>query len=156
MHRVRVLAAQEFVDLDAKALLREATDMHVARRRECQARLGAAIARKHGGASYVGVRAEQMVGVLLLVYVRRAHAAAVAHVHTENVKCGFGVGVGDTSVYKAGNKGGVAARGKKPSRLPSKHTTDAPTTFVAPREAALAALAALADLAALSRFAAGV
>ena len=77
MHRVRVLAAQEFVDLDAKALLREATDMHVARRRECQARLGAAIARKHGGASYVAVRAEQMVGVLLLVYVRPQLAAEI-------------------------------------------------------------------------------
>jgi hypothetical protein len=53
-------------------------------------------------------------------------------------------------------KGGVAARGKKPSRLPSKHTADAPTTFVAPREAALAALSRFAALAALSRFAAGV
>ena len=66
MHRVRVLAAQEFVDLDAKALLREATDMHVARRRECQARLGAAIARKHGGASYVAVRAEQIGKVVVV------------------------------------------------------------------------------------------
>ena len=102
MHRVRVLAAQEFVDLDAKALLREATDMHVARRRECQARLGAAIARKHGGASYVAVRAEQMVGVLLLVYVRPQLAAEIKHLHVDTVKTGFG--------GNAGNKGGVAVR----------------------------------------------
>ena len=102
MHSVRVLAAQEFVDLDAKALLREATDMHVARRRECQARLGAAIARKHGGASYVGVRAEQMVGVLLLVYVRPQLAAEIKHLHVDTVKTGFG--------GNAGNKGGVAVR----------------------------------------------
>jgi len=102
VHRVRVLAAQEFVDLDAKALLREATDMHVARRRECQARLGAAIARKHGGASYVAVRAEQMVGVLLLVYVRPQLAAEIKHLHVDTVKTGFG--------GNAGNKGGVAVR----------------------------------------------
>jgi synaptojanin len=102
VHSARVLAAQEFVDLDAKALLREATDMHVARRRECQARLGAAIARKHGGVSYVAVRAEQMVGVLLLVFVRPQLAAEIKHLHVDTVKTGFG--------GNAGNKGGVAVR----------------------------------------------
>ena len=35
---VDVIGFQEFVDLNAQSLLREATDMPVARRRECQAR----------------------------------------------------------------------------------------------------------------------
>ena len=99
---MRVVGLQEFVDLDAKALLREATDMHVARRRECQARLGAAIGRKHGGVNYVAVRAEQMVGVLLLVFVRPQLAAEIKHLHVDTVKTGFG--------GNAGNKGGVAVR----------------------------------------------
>ena len=99
---MRVGGLQEFVDLDAKALLREATDMHVARRRECQARLGAAIGRKHGGVNYVAVRAEQMVGVLLLVFVRPQLAAEIKHLHVDTVKTGFG--------GNAGNKGGVAVR----------------------------------------------
>ena len=96
-----VVGFQEFVDLDAKALLREATDMHAARRRECQARLGAAISRKHGD-GYVAVRAEQMVGVLLLVFVRPQLAAEIKHLHVDTVKTGFG--------GAAGNKGGVALR----------------------------------------------
>ena len=60
---VYAIGFQEFVDLNAQALLREATDMHVARRRECQARLDAALAKKHG-APYVAVQVEQMVGVV--------------------------------------------------------------------------------------------
>ena len=102
---VFAIGFQEFVDLDAKNLIRDDT----ARRKECEARLDTLVGDAHGE-RYVRVCSEQMVGVLLLVYVRRGHAAAVSHVHTEIVKCGFGVGVGDTSVYKAGNKGGVACR----------------------------------------------
>ena len=54
------------------------------------------------GARYILVQAEQMVGVLLLVYVAPRLASSVAHVATETVKTGFG--------GAAGNKGGVALR----------------------------------------------
>ena len=48
-----------------------------------------------------------MVGVLLLVYVRLAHAGAVRCVSSDIIKTGFGV---DSLGVKAGNKGGVAVR----------------------------------------------
>ena len=68
--------------------------MYVAHCCACQARLGAAIAHKHGG-GYVAVRAEQMVGVLLLVFVRPQLAAEIKHLHVDTVKTGFGGAAGN-------------------------------------------------------------
>ena len=80
--------------------------MHVARRRECQARLDVALAKKHG-VSYVAVQVEQMVGVLLLVYVRPGLAPSASHLYKATVKTGLEVA---NTGLKAGNKGGVAVR----------------------------------------------
>ena len=56
---------------------------------------------------YIEVVVEQMVGVLLLVFVRPRLAEHVGGVHAEVVKTGFG---SESLGVKAGNKGGIAVR----------------------------------------------
>jgi hypothetical protein len=94
---VYVVGFQEFVDLNARSLL---TD-DVARRQECKARVETVLQRLHGG-RYLAVQVEQLVGALLLVFVRPQLAPYVKAVFADTVKTGAG--------GLAGNKGGVSVR----------------------------------------------
>jgi len=94
---VYAIGFQEFVDLSAQNLVRDDSK----RRIDCKMKVEAVLQRLHGG-KYVAVRVEQMVGVLLLVYVKPELAGLVRGVFADCVKTGFG--------GNAGNKGGVAVR----------------------------------------------
>lgn len=98
-----VLGFQEFVSLNVKNVLVDNDKKRI----ECQGRLEAVIKQMYPGETYLEVCVEQMVGVLLLVYVRSHLAEHVRGIFAKAVACGFG---SDAIGVHAGNKGAIALR----------------------------------------------
>jgi hypothetical protein len=98
-----VLGFQEFVSLNVKNVLVDNDKKRI----ECHSRLEAVIKQMYPSETYLEVCVEQMVGVLLLVYVRSHLAEHVRGIFAKAVACGFG---SDAIGVHAGNKGAIALR----------------------------------------------